>query len=70
MVHVSQKRSGPTKRRAAREGRRKEMALRSRIVVLVVATLMSVAGASATVAVLADDAHAAAGSAGMIIRDY
>jgi hypothetical protein len=36
------------------------MALRSRIVALVIAALLSVAGASATVAALADDAHAAA----------
>ena len=45
------------------------MALRGRIVTLVIAALLSVAGASATAATVADDAHAALAIGGGTIQD-
>jgi hypothetical protein len=69
MTHISRRRSGPTERRVATDERRKEMkemTLRSRIAVLVVATLLSVAGAFGTSAFpTAQDAKA-----GTVVNPY
>jgi hypothetical protein len=62
MVPISRRRSGPTERRVARDERGKEMtemALRSRMAVLIVAALLSLSGAFGTSAFLtAEDAQA------------
>ena len=61
MVHVSQKKERSYVEWGRPRRKEKEMALRSRIVALVIAALLSVAGASVTAAAAADNAQAALG---------